>query len=178
METIGFIGGGNMAEALIKGIITAGLYGPPNIYVSDIKTDRLNYLAGTYKITAVADNKSMPAQVKTLVLSVKPQNLSEVLEQIKPAVSEQMLIISLAAGKNIAEEVQRYADLSRKLSLEDRKLFWQGIWDLSNDPNKLHELGIRAVNGKVTYKKLQPGLIYVFRITATGDLYAETVHDL
>ena len=45
MDRIGFVGSGNMAEALIKGIISAGVYKPENIFVSDIRAERLAYLA-------------------------------------------------------------------------------------------------------------------------------------
>lgn len=73
---------------------------------------------------------------------------------------------------------QRYAELSERLSVQDRDLFWNGIWDLANDPNRLDELGVRAVYGNAVYHKLQPGLIYVFKISATGTLYPEAVPDL
>ncbi|NLH17176.1 MAG: hypothetical protein GX455_11410, partial [Phycisphaerae bacterium] len=49
------------------------------------------------------------------------------------------------------------------------------IWALSNDPARLQQLGITAVYGNVVYRKLRPGLIYVFKISNTGQLYPETV---
>jgi hypothetical protein len=72
-------------------------------------------------------------------------------------------------------EPTRYADLCAKLSLQDRKLFWDEIWALSNDPARLQQLGITAIYGNVVYRKLRPGLIYVFKISNTGQLYPETV---
>lgn len=75
-------------------------------------------------------------------------------------------------------EPQRYADICKKLSLPDRTLFWQEIWNLSNNPNALAELGVEAVYGNVVYQKIIPGLIYVFKISDTGDLYPEVVPDL
>ncbi len=98
MDKIGFIGGGNMAEALIKGIITAKVYPPENIHVSDVRKERLEYLAGEYRVKTVADNKSLAAATDILVLSVKPQNTAEVLEDIKDSVNRDALIISIAAG--------------------------------------------------------------------------------
>jgi len=50
METIGIIGGGNMAEAIIKGIISSGMYKPRDIMASDIRSERLDFLAKEYKI--------------------------------------------------------------------------------------------------------------------------------
>lgn len=72
----------------------------------------------------------------------------------------------------------RYADLSAKLSLKDRELFWDEIWALSDDPDRLRDVGVRAIYGNVTYKRLQPGLIYVFKIDASGGVFPEVVPDL
>jgi len=73
---------------------------------------------------------------------------------------------------------RRYEQLSERLSMQDRDLFWNGIWDLANDRNRLNALGVSAVYGNVVYNKLQPGLIYVFKIGNTGKLYLEVVPDL
>jgi hypothetical protein len=59
--------------------------------------------------------------------------------------------------------------------LKDRKLFWDEIWALSNDPARLQQAGITAIYGNVVYRKLRPGLIYVFKISNSGQLYPETV---
>jgi hypothetical protein len=69
----------------------------------------------------------------------------------------------------------RYADLSARLSLRDRNLFWEEIWALSDDPERLRAAGVRAIYGNVVYKRLQPGLIYIFRIDATGGVFPEVV---
>lgn len=75
-------------------------------------------------------------------------------------------------------EPTRYTQLCEKLSLPDRQLFWQSIWDLANDPHRLEQLGIHAVYGNVVYQRLQPGRIYVFKLSPTGTLYPEVVPDL
>jgi hypothetical protein len=76
------------------------------------------------------------------------------------------------------EAPARYGDLCQKLSLQDRDLFWTHIWTLSNDPNHLSDLGVQAIYGNAVYHKLQPGLIYVFKIDSTGSLYPEIIPDL
>ena len=73
---------------------------------------------------------------------------------------------------------QRYADICAKLSVKDRQLFWEEIWTLSNDPERLATAGVRAIYGNVVYHKIEPGLIYVFKISGTGSLYPEIVPDL
>ena len=72
----------------------------------------------------------------------------------------------------------RYAQLCEKLSIEDRHLFWDEIWQLSNNPKRLEKLGIKAVYGNAVYRQLKPGLIYIFKVSSTGSLYPEIVPDL
>ncbi|MHC4557787.1 MAG: pyrroline-5-carboxylate reductase [Planctomycetota bacterium] len=102
MEKIGFIGSGNMAEALIKGIITADVYKPENVLISDIRTERLEFLAEKYGAIPVESNAELAAQVETVVLSIKPQNMTDALESIKNAIGDEKLVISIAAGIKVA----------------------------------------------------------------------------
>ena len=73
---------------------------------------------------------------------------------------------------------ERYAGLLRELKLSDQHMFWEAIWDLANDPEALRDLGIKAIYGNAVYKRLRPGLIYVFKIGADGQVYPETVLDM
>jgi hypothetical protein len=73
---------------------------------------------------------------------------------------------------------ERYAGLLHELKLPERQLFWSAIWDLANDPEALHDHGIKAIYGNAVYKRLRPGLIYVFKIGADGQVYPETVLDM
>ena len=57
-------------------------------------------------------------------------------------------------------------------------MFWPEIWELSNDPDRLKDAGIQAIYGNAVYKKLRPGLIYVFKISPSGQLYPEVVPDM
>jgi len=75
-------------------------------------------------------------------------------------------------------EPQRYADLMSRLSVGQRDLFWTNIWDLANNLDKLKEYGITAIYGNVIYSQLKVGLIYVFKISPTGQVYREVVPDM
>lgn len=75
-------------------------------------------------------------------------------------------------------EPKRYAAIGNKLSLSESRQFWNEIWNLSNDPQKLESQGIQAIFGNVVYKRLRPGLIYVFKINAAGAIYPEMVPQL
>jgi hypothetical protein len=73
---------------------------------------------------------------------------------------------------------ERYAGLLRDLKLPEQQMFWEAIWDLANDPEALRQHGIKAIYGNAVYKRLRPGLIYVFKIGTDGQVYPETVLDM
>jgi len=111
MPTIGFIGTGNMAEALIKGIIAGGVYEPADVLISDIRADRLDWLARQYEVTCAGDNAELAGKADTIVLSVKPQIMGEALDAIKDVVTTSKLVISVAAGIKIACITDALGDL-------------------------------------------------------------------
>jgi hypothetical protein len=75
-------------------------------------------------------------------------------------------------------EPQRYSDLLKALPIKQKQLFWSSIWELANDPNRLKEYDIEAIYGNVVYSRLRKGLIYVFKISPTGQVYPEVVPDM
>jgi len=75
-------------------------------------------------------------------------------------------------------EPKRYSDLFEALPVKHRKMFWANIWDLANDPEKLAQYDIEAIYGTAVYSKLRSGLIYVFKINSTGQVYPEVVPDI
>jgi len=87
-----------MAEALIKGIISAKVYKPKSIFVSDVRADRLEFLAKQYGVQTAEDNATLAGKVEILVLAVKPQNMTDVLQTIKNALRKNSLVVSIAAG--------------------------------------------------------------------------------
>jgi len=111
MTTIGFIGGGNMAEALIKGVTAAGLYQSDDVFVSDIRNERLVHLSRKYGVCAVADNAELAEQVNIVVLAIKPQNMTEALESIRGKIQQDTLVISIAAGIRTANITKVLGDV-------------------------------------------------------------------
>ena len=98
MAKIGFIGAGNMAEAIIKGIIDTKVYKAQDIIVSDISADRIRQLCDEYKVISAGSNPQLAKSVEILVLSVKPQSMQGVLDEIRGSVNKNLLIVSIAAG--------------------------------------------------------------------------------
>jgi pyrroline-5-carboxylate reductase len=96
----GFIGGGNMAEALIKGIIGRGGVTPPvqKIFVSEPNEERRRYLEQTYKIRTTPSNKEVVSECDIIFLAVKPQNMEAVLEEIADVITDKKTVVSIAAG--------------------------------------------------------------------------------
>jgi pyrroline-5-carboxylate reductase len=93
-----FIGGGNMAEALLKGLLSGLAVDPARITVTDILPERRKYLETAYGITTSADNPQVVQHSDVVILAVKPQTMPVVLETIAPVVTREKLIISIAAG--------------------------------------------------------------------------------
>jgi len=101
-QKIAFLGGGNMAEALIKGMLSAGVAKADQIFVSDVSNERLEHLNKTYGIVIQRSNRDAAAQAGIILLSVKPQIIDVVLSKIEPVANHEKLVISIAAGVTIA----------------------------------------------------------------------------
>ncbi|SVC73129.1 uncharacterized protein METZ01_LOCUS325983, partial [marine metagenome] len=79
-KKIGFVGGGNMAEALVKGLIASSFIEAKNIFVSDPIPERLEYIHNNYKVKTTSDNGELVQTSDILILAVKPQLTQNVLE--------------------------------------------------------------------------------------------------
>lgn len=101
-NTIGFIGGGQMGEALIRGIIDSGLYDANTISVAEPNQERRDYMTGTYGIQGFTDSAALWESCAIVVLAVKPQIMGIVLSSSKDFVTPEHLIISIAAGLPIS----------------------------------------------------------------------------
>jgi len=95
---VGFIGGGNMAEAFINCLVNKETVIPANIHVSDINEEKLNYLENNYGITPHKSNISVVLNSDLIFLAVKPQVMPIVLKEIADSVSQGQILISMAAG--------------------------------------------------------------------------------
>jgi pyrroline-5-carboxylate reductase len=98
---IGFIGGGNMAEALIAGLIRAG-HRPDDIRVSDTQDSRIAALRGQYGVVVAAENGPVVAESDVLVLAVKPQQMKAALAGLGTEIRAGTTVISIAAGVSLA----------------------------------------------------------------------------
>jgi pyrroline-5-carboxylate reductase len=103
---VGFIGGGNMGEALIKGLIATSLLKAEQIHVLDVSSARMQHLENAYKVRLAQDTTELCGACQIIVLAVKPQNMTEVLPEISPCLGHRPLVISIAAGISLSTLIQ------------------------------------------------------------------------
>ncbi len=96
-STIGFIGGGNMAEAIIKGLISGGMP-PRNIIVSDPVQGRRATLSSTLSVRVTDENNDAAKESDIVVLAIKPQVAASVMTGLESSITPQKLVISIMAG--------------------------------------------------------------------------------
>jgi pyrroline-5-carboxylate reductase len=101
-QQIGFIGGGQMAEALIRGIIASGMYNKGNILVSEPNDFRREHLEETYMVKTFQNNHAIFEKSKVIILAVKPQTMKAVLENCRECVEPHHILITIAAGLPIS----------------------------------------------------------------------------
>lgn len=99
---LGFIGCGNMAQAMLKGILAQGLYAKENVIVSRRSEVALQQIQRELGVQTTTDNTRVAAEADVLVLAIKPYQFAEVIAEIADAVREDTLIISIAAGQSMA----------------------------------------------------------------------------
>ena len=129
---LAFLGAGNMAEAMIAGLLRSGRYVPSLITACDIRSDRLDYLSRTYRIAVTANNRDAASWADVIVLAVEPHVLDRVAEEIAQVVGEAKLIVSVAAGYPI-NRLQRFLPKSGRI-----------VRAMPNTPSVIRE-GVTAV---------------------------------
>ena len=100
-QSVAFIGSGIMGEAMIRGLITRNIVAPEQIIAADPMAERLDDLRGRYGIRVTGSNSEAAEAGQVIVLSVKPQNLAEVMPGIRGHLRRQDLLLSILAGTPI-----------------------------------------------------------------------------
>jgi pyrroline-5-carboxylate reductase len=107
-KSISFIGAGNMAEAMIRGLLHRNVFEPGLVTASAPREERRRELAEKFGITTTEQNRDA-ARADIVVLSVKPQILSRVLDEVADVIPADALVISIAAGVPVAAIQSRLA---------------------------------------------------------------------
>ncbi len=98
---IAFIGGGNMGEAMLAAVLEGQLSAPESVAVSDVRVEQRQYLKEKYNVAVTGSNKEAVIGKDVVVLAVKPQNLPEVIAELKGSLKPDQLILSIIAGARI-----------------------------------------------------------------------------
>ncbi len=106
-RTIGFIGAGNMAEAMIRGLLEARLVTAEQLMASDIVEARRQQIHQRFGVQAFAESREVAAKASILILAVKPQDMEAAIKGIAASVDQTKTIISIAAGTPIAFIAER-----------------------------------------------------------------------
>ena len=98
MNKLGFIGGGKMASAILNGVISSAWLQKENIFVSDKNKEALEILKNKHNINVTTNNIEVVKNCNIILFAVKPFVLRDVLEEIKPYITENHTVLSIAAG--------------------------------------------------------------------------------
>ena len=111
MQKIGFIGGGNMAAAIMGGIIGSGARAPSDVIVSDVNAASLKALGEKFGVGIARGNCEVAREAGLIVLAVKPQFYREVIEEIRADVlaDGQKIVLTLPPGWTLARVEQAFS---------------------------------------------------------------------
>lgn len=145
MKKLGFIGAGNMASAMMGGIIRSEIFTPDEIIVSDVSEITLQRVSSTYGVNITASNIDVVKNSEVFILAVKPQYYASVIAEISPYVTDSQLIITIAPGQTLAGLKEKFGSDSVKI-----------IRTMPNTPAMVGE-GITAVtpNENVSTQELE-----------------------
>jgi pyrroline-5-carboxylate reductase len=131
---LGIIGAGNMAEAITRGVIRAGLFQPAQIIAADVSPARRELFTNDIGVRAIASNEEAARDARVLLLSVKPQQMAQALAGIGAVLDPGALVISIAAGITTAF-IEKHLGAGRK---------WRVVRTMPNTPMLVGE-GMTAV---------------------------------
>lgn len=144
---IAFLGTGNMAEAIIRGLLRSETCAPDRITGTARRPKRLETLAAQYGIRTTSDNAAAVREADIVILAVKPQALDGLLTEIAPALAPSTLVISVAAGVPIAAMERRLGTGTRivRAMPNTPSLVGQGACAISPGPSATAEDVERAL---------------------------------
>ncbi len=134
-KKIGFIGCGNMGEAMLKGVLDS-FKNNSNIYVYEKNEDRQNSIKEKYNINISPTPLDLVKNSDIILIAVKPNIFSKVLSEIKPAIDDSKLIISIAAGVTISSIEAGLGNNAKIIRTMPNTPAFVGLGMTSMSPNK------------------------------------------
>ena len=100
-NNIGFIGSGKMASAIIRGLIKTRFAKPENLMATQAEPEGIQEKSKELGIKIILDNKELVKWADVIFIATKPNQVLGVLEEIKPFITSEKLVVSIAAGVNL-----------------------------------------------------------------------------
>lgn len=172
-----FIGAGAMATAMIAGLYKKELVKPENIIASDPYPGQLEKLAGRYHINTTQDNHQAVQEQNIIILSVKPQNLADVGEELRGHIPARALVLSIIAGATIAkisQALHHYRVVRVMPNTPARVGQGMSVWtatDEVTDTQKEQAQAILAALGEELYVDKEDYLDMATALSGTGPAY-------
>ena len=165
MKRIGFIGAGNMASAIIGGIINSKLLNPEQIIASALSDSTLERIKIDFGINTTKDSKEVVKNSDIIIVAVKPNIYDIVLEEVKEFIDNRKIIVTIAAGKSI-ESVEKVIGSDKKI-----------IRTMPNTPALVNE-GMSAIcpNKNITKEELDL-IIELFNSFGKSEVVGEYLID-
>lgn len=162
---IGFIGSGNMAQAIIGGMIDSNLVTKDNIYATAVSDKTINLVKEKYGVNISKDNKYVAKKTDIIFLAVKPNVYKTVIDEIKDVVDENKLIVTIAAGQTIENIEDMFG---RELRI---------IRTMPNTPALVGEgMGLITANKKATNEDVE-NVVKIFNSFGKSEIVEEFLID-
>ena len=162
---IGFIGSGNMAQAIIGGMIDSNLVSKDNIYATAVSDKTINLVKEKYGVNTSKDNKDVANKTDIIFLAVKPNVYKTVIDEIKDVVDENKLIVTIAAGQTIENIEDMFG---RELRI---------IRTMPNTPALVGEgMGLITANKKATNEDIE-NVVKIFNSFGKSEIVEEALID-
>lgn len=162
---IGFIGSGNMAQAIIGGMIDSNLVSKDNIYATAVSDKTINLVKEKYGVNTSKDNKDVANKTDIIFLAVKPNVYKTVIDEIKDVVDEDKLIVTIAAGQTIENIEDMFG---RELRI---------IRTMPNTPALVGEgMGLITANKKATNEDVE-NVVKIFNSFGKSEIVEEALID-
>ena len=174
---LAFIGGGAMAEAIIGGVLSKGVVGQDQISVGELLEERCRALQERYGVFATTSNARAAENGDVVVLSVKPQNLSEVLAQLDGSVRPEQAVLSIVAGATMSaiSEGLHHSAVIRVMPNSPAQIgqgisLWTCSGEVDADKRQLAQSILRTI-GEEIYVSDEKYLDMATALSASGPAY-------
>jgi len=174
---LAFIGGGTMAEALLKGVLAANLASPNTIYIGEPREGRRQFLSGQYGVHTDEDNQGAAAGADLVVLAIKPQDLTIVFQQLHGQLTPGQAVLSIVAGTrmaNLSKGLDHHAIIRVMPNTPAQIGCGMSLWSCSTQVDQAHRnmaQSILATVGREIYVEDEKYLDMATALSASGPAY-------